>query len=301
VGTDALGSNTTGSNNTAIGSGANVSAGNLTNATAIGANAIVSQSNSLVLGNNANVGIGTTSPAAKLEVVAAGTSVHAVSGFSTGIGSSGVRGQSTNSVGVMGLSINHIGVLGEASRSTEPGVLAKSAGGSDLNLGLRVLGKFEATGTKTAVVPLQDGQHASLYAEESTEVWFSDYGSVQLVSGLAVVQIDREFLQTVNTTKDYHVFLTARGNPIGSVYIDNETPSSFEIRESSGTANIKVSYRIVAKRKDFAEERMKRVASPYVYSQPETKVSARDPEGMKRMVEEKEQLKSSDARTAALP
>jgi hypothetical protein len=40
----------------------------LTNATAIGAGAIVSQSNSLVLGNNANVGIGTSAPNSKLYV-----------------------------------------------------------------------------------------------------------------------------------------------------------------------------------------------------------------------------------------
>jgi hypothetical protein len=42
---------------------------NLTNATAIGANAVVSQSNSLVLGDNANVGIGTSAPQSKLTVV----------------------------------------------------------------------------------------------------------------------------------------------------------------------------------------------------------------------------------------
>ena len=42
---------------------------NLTNATAIGYNAKVSASNSLVLGNDANVGIGTSSPTEKLEVV----------------------------------------------------------------------------------------------------------------------------------------------------------------------------------------------------------------------------------------
>ncbi len=48
--------------NTAIGRYADVSTGNLTNATAIGANAEVSRSNSLVLGSGANVGIGTSSP-----------------------------------------------------------------------------------------------------------------------------------------------------------------------------------------------------------------------------------------------
>jgi hypothetical protein len=68
--------NTIGSNITVIGSRANVGADNLTNATAIGANAQVEQSNSLVLGGiigvnggaNTNVGIGTTAPKTKLHV-----------------------------------------------------------------------------------------------------------------------------------------------------------------------------------------------------------------------------------------
>ena len=59
---------TTGSFNTFLGSNTN-GANNLTNATAIGANAIVSQSNALILGSNANVGIGTSTPNSKLTVV----------------------------------------------------------------------------------------------------------------------------------------------------------------------------------------------------------------------------------------
>ncbi|MFK7937582.1 MAG: tail fiber protein [Saprospiraceae bacterium] len=69
IGTNALSSNDTGANNTGIGKGADVSSGNLSNATAIGADATVSQSNALVLGNNANVGIGTSTPDEKLHVV----------------------------------------------------------------------------------------------------------------------------------------------------------------------------------------------------------------------------------------
>jgi uncharacterized protein YigA (DUF484 family) len=91
AGNSALGANTTGSNNTASGSlalfynttGSNntalgVNAGpdsahpNLTNATAIGANAVVTANNALVLGgtgsNAVNVGIGTTAPASTLDV-----------------------------------------------------------------------------------------------------------------------------------------------------------------------------------------------------------------------------------------
>ena len=75
----ALTYNTTGSNNTALGylAGPDQSQPNLTNATAIGALADVTLSNSLVLGSingvngatvDTNVGIGTTAPAAKLDV-----------------------------------------------------------------------------------------------------------------------------------------------------------------------------------------------------------------------------------------
>ena len=69
VGSDALNVNITGSSNTALGYLADVSASNLSNATAIGANAIVGASNSLVLGNAANVGIGISVPLDKLHVV----------------------------------------------------------------------------------------------------------------------------------------------------------------------------------------------------------------------------------------
>jgi trimeric autotransporter adhesin len=80
VGEGALFNNNTGSNNTALGylaGPADVFHANLSNATAIGANAEVDQSNTMVLGsiNGLNgatadtlVGIGTTTPAAKLDV-----------------------------------------------------------------------------------------------------------------------------------------------------------------------------------------------------------------------------------------
>jgi hypothetical protein len=79
----ALRSNTTGSLNTALGDSANVAAGDLINATAIGSHALVSASNSLVLGSvsgvngatsTVNVGIGTSTPAKRLHVRLNGSS-----------------------------------------------------------------------------------------------------------------------------------------------------------------------------------------------------------------------------------
>ena len=63
-------SNTTGSNNTALGynSGPTSGSGAITNATALGANVALTTSNTVVLGNGANVGIGTSAPGATLDV-----------------------------------------------------------------------------------------------------------------------------------------------------------------------------------------------------------------------------------------
>ncbi|GAB3494114.1 hypothetical protein GCM10027341_09860 [Spirosoma knui] len=71
IGPDVAPTIVSGNSNVFIGYQANAGgadAASLTNAVAIGANALVSASNSVVLGNNANVGIGTSAPQAKLEV-----------------------------------------------------------------------------------------------------------------------------------------------------------------------------------------------------------------------------------------
>jgi len=59
-----------GNDNTLLGANASAVGVGLHNATAIGANARVLTNNAIVLGSNANVGIGTSSPLAKLDVVA---------------------------------------------------------------------------------------------------------------------------------------------------------------------------------------------------------------------------------------
>ena len=61
--------NGTGSDNTSIGYNARFTSVNLSNTTALGANAQVSLSNSMVLGDNVSVGIGTSAPVFKLLIV----------------------------------------------------------------------------------------------------------------------------------------------------------------------------------------------------------------------------------------
>ena len=61
-------SNTTGSNITALGYNSGSLSSGLTNATGLGANVGLTQSNTVILGNGANVGIGTTTPGYALQV-----------------------------------------------------------------------------------------------------------------------------------------------------------------------------------------------------------------------------------------
>jgi hypothetical protein len=101
-GNDAGKSNTNESHNTFIGAFSNGASG-ITNATAIGADAVVTQSNSVVLGNNTSVGIGTSAPKAKLQVQGGNIFV--------GSGGMGIILKSPNGAACRLLTINDSGVL----------------------------------------------------------------------------------------------------------------------------------------------------------------------------------------------
>lgn len=105
VGHEAGLSNTTETDNTFVGAFSNGAAG-ITNATAIGANAIVTQSDSLVLGNNVKVGIGSAAPAEKLQV-----NGNIFVGGNPAAGANGVILKSPNGATCAKLTIDNAGAL----------------------------------------------------------------------------------------------------------------------------------------------------------------------------------------------
>ena len=106
-----------GNNNTVVGYGADISLGNISNATAIGSNATVGISNAVVLGSSAKVGIGTSTPGQKLEVVAENSILnagHFISSFPTSYLSNGATVLAENTLTI---STDVAAVMGTATQT----------------------------------------------------------------------------------------------------------------------------------------------------------------------------------------
>jgi hypothetical protein len=115
-------------------------------------------------------------------------------------------------------------------------------------------GDLSCTGTKSASVEVENEQRL-LYAIESPEVWFEDFGVGKLEKGKAVVTIDALFAETVNL-EDYHVFVTPLGDCNG-LYVTKKTPTGFTVHElGDGVADIAFDYRIVAHRLNYEDKRL---------------------------------------------
>jgi len=175
----------------------------------------------------------------------------------------GVMGisRSTRGIGVYGVasatSGATIGVYGNvrSPRGWAGRFISKYGNGVYISVPSRKRGLNVVSGTKNAVVWTSDGARL-LYAEESTEVWFADYGFGQLRGKDVTVSIDPVFAETVNLREAYHVFLQTYGG--ADLYVAERTPTYFIVRSRSGDANVGFGYRIAAKRLGHEGRRLER-------------------------------------------
>lgn len=129
------------------------------------------------------------------------------------------------------------------------------SGSTKIEGGLNITGNLVVGGSKSSVAELPDGRSVLLYAVESPENWFEDFGSEQLKRGVAWVRIDSTFAQTTEGGANYHVFLTPSGKSRG-LYVAKKTASGFEVREiDNGRSDTPFDYRIVSLRRGFEKKR----------------------------------------------
>jgi hypothetical protein len=166
------------------------------------------------------------------------------------------------------------GVVGNAPGGGD-GVWGQADGGGNGVVGLadtpgfagifwgnvHISGDLTTQGAKSAILRHSDGTLRRMYALESPESWFEDFGRAEVVDGRAEVELDNEFASMVHTD-DYHVFLTPEGETQG-LYVSARSPDGFEVREQQGgRSNLTFSYRIVAKRSDIEARRLEQIEAP---------------------------------------
>jgi hypothetical protein len=192
--------------------------------------------------------------------------------------SAGVRGDSTSGIGVYGQSSNNHGCGGATTKAGFSGLFGfTNVPGASALLGISspangtagyfhgavfVDGSFQVlNGAKAALVAHPDGSHRRVYCQEAPEPWFEDFGTARLQGGKAVIRLDPDYAAVVKAD-DYEVFPVPKGECNG-LYIANQTPTSFEVRElRGGTSSVSFSYRLVARRKDNVGQRLEKVAIP---------------------------------------
>ncbi|MGC1650032.1 MAG: hypothetical protein WA741_29765 [Candidatus Sulfotelmatobacter sp.] len=224
-----------------------------------------------IYGQTATTGFG----AGVIGVTTAATgNAFGVFGQSSGTSGNGVFGYanapSGSTIGVAGFVESPTGSAGYFVARSGSGLILQGISGNpgtqvftvDASGNLDISGNLTVAGSKSARVKLQDGREVALYAVESPENWFEDFGTGQLQGGKTEVSLELGFRQTVDTAAGYHVFLTANGDCRG-LYIAHKTPTGFEVRElGHGNASVAFDYRIVARRRGFENVRLQDVHLP---------------------------------------
>ena len=117
---------------------------------------------------------------------------------------------------------------------------------------IRLNGDTYVYGTKNAIVPTSNGM-AAINAYETAEYYFGDIGKAKTdKNGQVLIQLDPLFLETINTSIPYHVFVSPYEN--ATVWVEQMDQNSFIVKSSK--PNMEFSWEIKAKRKGYENHRL---------------------------------------------
>lgn len=114
-------------------------------------------------------------------------------------------------------------------------------------------GFLSVKGQKNRLVATENFGDRLLNAYETAECYFGDINEAIIgEDGEVKVELDEVFLETVNTTEPYQVFLTKYGE--GDCYVSERHEKYFVIK---GTPNLSVGFEVKAKQRGYEKERLK--------------------------------------------
>lgn len=117
----------------------------------------------------------------------------------------------------------------------------------------KILGNFEVmSGTKSRVAETQNFFDRLLYCYETPTPMFGDVGCAQTnEEGVAIIDIDPVFAETISTGTEYQAFLQKEGP--GDLWIQEKDESYFVVR---GTPELKFSWELKCSQKHFEHLRL---------------------------------------------
>jgi hypothetical protein len=178
----------------------------------------------------------------------------------------GIAGLSTKGgVGAAGVSVRGIGVTAQVLDPTPDsiGLYAKAPRAAEFDGNVLVRGDLVvdapyslivSSGNKSGLVRFDDDSDRLVFAMESPEAWFEDFGEASLVKGKAHIALGRDFAQAIDA-RHYHVFLAPYGETAG-LYASRRTRRGFDVTEQKGgKSNVRFSWRVVARPKSIKPRR----------------------------------------------
>lgn len=147
--------------------------------------------------------------------------------------------------------------IGSVSRAPAGGFPIVATGPSGNNLFyVDGAGNVFAHGTYGNFAVTRNGKVAITYGATTASPIVEDTGSAQLINGMAVVNLDSAFAQTIDPRTPYHVLLTPDGDTRG-LFVANKGPSAFVVREvQGGHGSFTFDYHIYAAVLGHPNERM---------------------------------------------
>lgn len=117
---------------------------------------------------------------------------------------------------------------------------------------IKLQGNLEVRGTKSRVARTENFSDRLLYCYETPTPMFGDLGCGKTNDrGIAIVDIDPAFSETINSGIEYWVFLQKEGD--GDIWVAEKEESYFTVR---GTPNLKFSWEVKCIQKSFEHLRL---------------------------------------------
>ncbi len=218
----------------------------------------------ITLPSNGNIFSGTNTGGASFATNATGTGFSGVgNGGNTSITlttGSGLAGTGTR-IGIFGVSTestsnppnNTIGSAGGYFSNGHGGFVATAAwvdplGGGDDDQNFKIFG----TGAVSTIVKDLNENPVIMYAPESPECLFQDYGIGELKNGEAIITLDPILSKNIRVDEDHpiKIFIQLEGDCKG-VFVTNKSSTGFTVKEiQGGRSNVDFSWSIAATRAD---------------------------------------------------